>query len=102
MAVYKSDPLVSAINSMFGVKQFKEVGYFIFPFHLYDVFKYVDYALSGTIYFQCGRPMPNRLFNRIQSNTPGNFVLYGKLFSFVGILARTVAYRTPGRKDLPK
>lgn len=43
--------------------------------------------------------MPNRLFNRIQSNTPCNFFLYGKLFSLVGILAGTVAYRTPGRKD---
>ena len=47
--------------------------------------------------------MPNRLFNRIQSNTPCNFFLYGKLFSLVvGILAGTVAYRTPGRKDLTK
>lgn len=46
--------------------------------------------------------MPNRLFNRIQGNTPCNFFLYGKLFSFVGILAGTVAYRTPGLKDLTK
>ena len=104
MAVYESDPLVSAINSMFGVKRFREVRYFVFPFQSYDVFVlYVDYALSGTIYFQSGRPMPNRLFNRIQSNTPCNFFLYGKLFSLVvGILAGTVAYRTPGRKDLTK
>lgn len=64
--------------------------------------KYVDYALSGTIYFQSGRPMSNRLFNRIQTNTPCNFFLYGKLFSLVGILTGTVAYRTPGRKDLTK
>lgn len=105
MAVYESEPPVSAINSMFGIKLLREVGYFVFPFHSYDVFvllKYVDYALSGTIYFQSGRPMPTRLFNRIQSNTPCNFFLYRKLFSLVGILAGTVAYRTPGRKDLTK
>ena len=44
--------------------------------------------------------MSNRLFNRIQSNTPCNFFLYGKLFSLVGILTGTVAYRNTGRKDL--
>lgn len=54
------------------------------------------------MYFQSGRPMSNRLFNRIQTNTPCNFFLYGKLFSLVGILTGTVAYRTPGRKDLTK
>ena len=52
------------------------------------------------MYFQSGRPMSNRLFNRIQSNTPCNFFLYGKLFSLVGILTGTVAYRNTGRKDL--
>ena len=46
--------------------------------------------------------MSNRLFNRIQTNTPCNFFLYGKLSSLVGILTGTVAYRTPGRKDLTK
>lgn len=44
--------------------------------------------------------MSNRLFNRIQSNTPCNFFLYGKLFSLVGILTGTVAYRNTGRNDL--
>ena len=78
-------PLIPCLE----LKQFRELGYFVFPFHSYDVFVLLNTsALSGTLFSVWS--------TRIQRNTPCNFFLVRKaFFCFVGILA----YRIPDRKD---